>query len=354
MSVIRIKARTSRNVCKTPYALPGPAKAPPLPDNKGKLASMKKLLVIIPSLLAALLAGGYLYANIRVKSLVDERIAGFVDSGQYQLLEYEDVALTHRGDIHLQSLHVIDAAGNDYVLDEIRVSNFDYFNPTPHHLQLTATGLRFPNGMPMLGNTTRPALDSYIGTRMNENTLPLEIHYQYDFVPEDQARLDSALSISLPASFRLSTSTIMHNIALDEINQYSDNLSPTPAPYTTLLARADIPSASIALQDQGLVRDMLAIQGQGLGMNADEYREQLLAQLQTMLLFTPRQLQTLAMDFLTRLSEFLEGGKTLQVSVTPEFGGNMQQLQGEILGAFYIGNFPRIIEVLNLEVETLP
>jgi hypothetical protein len=77
-----------------------------------------------------------------------------------------------------------------------------------------------------------------------------------------------------------------------------------------------------------------------------------LAQLQTMVLFSPQQLQPLAQRLLTSLAQFLEGEKTLKVSIAPEYGGNIQQLQGEILGAFYIGNFARIEELLNLEIET--
>jgi hypothetical protein len=119
-----------------------------------------------------------------------------------------------------------------------------------------------------------------------------------------------------------------------------------------LMQDADIPSATIALRDLGIVDAMMGILGEESGISAGDYREQFLVQMQTMVLFTPQQLQPLAQRFLSSFAEFLEGEKTLQVSVTPEYGGNVQQLQGEMMGAFYIGNFARIEEMLNLEIET--
>lgn len=307
----------------------------------------KRLLLIIPALLLALATGGYFYINAQVEAAVDARIDEFLASGDYQVLEYDSVRLTLRGEILLDNLHVIDDDGNDYLLDHIRVSELDLFNATPHHLLLTATGMHFPAGLPAFGNGSVRAWRTYLENAMEGDYLPVEIRYRYTFNPDDAARLDNDISVSLPGGFHLSSISTFHNL---------DLAAPDPGrgDTTTALQDADIPSATLALRDMGMVEDMLAIQGQDAGLDGEQYRQQLLAQLQTMVMFAPRQLQGMAQDYLVRFAEFLEGDKTLQVSIEPEFGGNVRQLQGEILGAFYIGNFSRIADLLHLEVETLP
>lgn len=90
-----------------------------------------------------------------------------------------------------------------------------------------------------------------------------------------------------------------------------------------------------------------------MGISGEQYRQQFLAQLQAAALFVPQQLQALALETLGKVAQFLEGGRTLRVSISPEYDGNYQQVQEEVMGAIFIGNFERVVEVLNLEVETL-
>lgn len=314
---------------------------------------VKKLLVIIPAVILAIAAGLYFYANQRVKSLVDTRIEKFLESGDYRELDYESVWLELDGDIRLRNLHVVDIAGNEYILEKVHLSDFDYFNEVPHHLHLTATGLKFPAGIPEFGKSPNRALNNYLEAVMDEDYLPLEITYQYQYQSEDDLRLDSAFSVDLPDSFHLNTDSVMRNVSLEQLNENTFGPSLGSPQYKMLIRNADVPQASMSLRDLGLVDAMMAIQGEELGISADEYHQMLQLQLQTAVLFVPQQLQALAGDFLSKFYEFLEGNRTMKISIAPEYGGNIQQLQEELLGAFYIGNIQRMVELLNLEVETL-
>lgn len=312
----------------------------------------KKLLIGIPAVLLVLLVGGYFLANYQVRAIVDAHISDFLASGDYQALDYEAVQLELNGDISLQNLHVIDSAGNEYILENIRVSNYDYFNPIPRHLDLVASGMRLPAGIPMFGQSPNRTLNAYLESIMTADHLPIELHYSYHYAPENNLQLDSSFSVELPDSLLLTSDSVMRNVPLEQFNTGTPAPNANPVQSSMLIQNADIPSARVALQDLGVVAAMMAIQGEALGISADDYRQQLLGQLQAMALFVPVQLQTLAQDLLVNLVVFLEGGSTLRFSIAPEYGGNVQRLQGEVMGAFYIGDFARIVELLNLEIET--
>jgi len=312
----------------------------------------KKLILIVPLALIVLLTGAYLIINYSVKAMVDERMAEFVAGGYYQSLEYESVELTFNGDIIMENLHVTDTVNNEYILESIQVSDFDYFNEFPHSLNLTAEGLRFPLGIPDFGSTPSTTWNNYLAGVMEDDYLPIVLNYQYTYSPQDNNAMDNAFSIALPGSFLLTTNSAMENISLDELDNIALGPGTSATQYSLSLQDSNILFASIALQDLGLVPALLTVQGEAAGLDPAEYRQQLLAELQTMVLFAPQQLQTLATNVVLNVAKFLEGDLTLNVSINPENGGNVQQLQGEIMGAFYIGNFNRIVEVLNLEIET--
>jgi len=102
-----------------------------------------------------------------------------------------------------------------------------------------------------------------------------------------------------------------------------------------------------------MVEAISALQGAALGTSGDEYRQQLLEQLQAAALFVPPRMQALAQDLLGNFAEFMTGEKTLQISITPQYNGNIQQLQLEIMAALYTGNIGRIAELLQLDIQTV-
>lgn len=322
----------------------------------------KKLLIIIPCALLVFAGAVYAFANYKVKTVVDTRITEMIENGDYLALEYASVGIKLNGDIVMNNLHVTDLNRNEYTVLDIRISDYDYFNPVPGHLNLSVRGLRFPADLPFFTNSSGNSLNNYLSAIMVEETLPLEISYRYDYYPEDESRLQNIFRAALPGSFSLTSNLVMTNLPMEALKQNpasapanSSNMStmPTMSILSALIKNADIPNASMTLEDLGIVDAILKIQGDALGISSEEYRQQLLVQLETVALFVPQQLQTLAQDFLGSFTEFLDGEKTFQLSIAPEYGGNIQQLQGEIMGAFYIGNISRITELLNLDIETL-
>jgi len=96
---------------------------------------------------------------------------------------------------------------------------------------------------------------------------------------------------------------------------------------------------------------MLAAQSEAVDLDPSEYRQQLMQQMQALAVFAPQQFQFVAQNLVLKIGELLEGGKTLRVSVSPEFEGNVQELKSEIMDAFYTANFERIYEFLNPKIE---
>ena len=82
----------------------------------------------------------------------------------------------------------------------------------------------------------------------------------------------------------------------------------------------------------------------------EDFRNFLITQARNFYLFVPQNTQGLAMSTGIQLASFLEGGRRLSVALEPQLGGNMQQLQGEIMGAAFTGEFNRIVELLGLEI----
>jgi len=63
--------------------------------------------------------------------------------------------------------------------------------------------------------------------------------------------------------------------------------------------------------------------------------------------------QELARDAGNQLAEFLQGGRTLTLTLEPQFNGSIEQLQPQIMGAVFTNNINAVVELLNLELTTL-
>ncbi|MDC1529368.1 hypothetical protein N8600_10040 [Gammaproteobacteria bacterium] len=313
----------------------------------------KNHLLIIPGVIIFILGATYFFANYRLKTVVDLRVEELIASGDYQEITYDSVAIQFNGEIALENLYVIDSNRNEYILENIHISEFDYFNQVPHHLHLSAQGLRFPAVAPTFGDSTDNLLNNYIATMMDQDLLPLSMNYRYDFDPEDSDRMDINADLSLPNSFFLSMEAQIKNVPMEGLDENAPDNASQPYGVSVLLQNADIPAASIALRDDGMVANISALQGSALGISGDEYRQQLLQQLQAAALFIPPQMQSLAQDLLSNFAEFMTGEKTLRVSITPQYNGNIQRLQLEVVAAFYTGDIGRIAELVQLNIETV-
>jgi hypothetical protein len=301
--------------------------------------------------LPLIVGAAFIALNLRVRSMVDERMEEFVSAGFFQSLDYAAVWLMPDGEIIMRDLHVVDTENNEYVLKEIAVSEYDYINEFPHHLKLSVSGMHFPGGIPATNNLSTSAWHTYIESILDEDVLPISVAYGYDYSPDNKHYMENDFSIELPGSFVLTASSEIENISVLQLDSIGLGPGTSATQYSSSLQDSRILGAEITVQDTGLVPAMLAAQGEAVDLDPSEYRQQLMQQLEALAVFAPQQLQFVAQDLVLRIGELLEGEKTLRVSVSPEFKGNFQELQLEIMGAIYTANFERIFEVLNPKIE---
>jgi hypothetical protein len=313
----------------------------------------KKVLLIIPATIAVIAVGLIVVANYLVRNLVDERMDGFVTAGYYQTLEYGSLSVKWNGNIKMQNMHVVDIAANEYVLEEMLISNFDYFHEVPHKMNLTASGLRFPAGIPEFGNSSSNSWNGYLTGVMKNDFLPVILNYRYTYNPDNNFKLDNAFRLELPDSFILTTDSVMTDISLEDLYDLAMGPGTSATQYSMSIQEGKIISAALALEDLGLVNAMMTVQGEAAGMEADDYRKQLWAQIQTMVLFAPQQLQSLAQELAANIGVFLEGDNTLRLSIAPESSSSIRQLQADVMGSFFIGDFQAIAKIIGLTIESL-
>lgn len=313
---------------------------------------MKKLLLILPLVLLLGAGGAWLYVNQQARAAVDTRIAQMVATGAYEDISYDSLQVQPNGDLVLENLRVVGTAG-EFVLQDIQVSNFDYTNEFPRKLNVMVRGLRLPNGLPPLGDGSPNALYAMLESMITDDTLPLEVDYLHTYTPEQDFQLDSDMRLGLPGAFNLQLTSHTSNLDLQAYNDLS-TLDPDPAVAQLQLMEKmrdlEIAAASLQLQDEGMVDSVVASMAQQFGSTPEEMRTLLTSQVSNLYLFAPQNVQQLAMDTGLQLATFLEGGKTLSVSVTPQLDGRLAELQTELMAAAFIGNFAGMADLLKLEI----
>jgi hypothetical protein len=147
----------------------------------------------------------------------------------------------------------------------------------------------------------------------------------------------------------------MRNVELESVFNAS-GLDPDPAvaqlQMMQKLGNAEIPAASWKLKDEGLVDALVAINAEEMGQPVEAVRDGMKSQVRDMYLFLPQTAQGFGMTTGIQLAAFLDGGKTLSINFAPDYNGNIQQLQQEIMAAAFTGDFTRIAELLHLEILT--
>ncbi|MDY6983305.1 MAG: hypothetical protein SV422_09465 [Pseudomonadota bacterium] len=312
---------------------------------------MRKILIAAFVLVVVAGGGAYWYANDRARALVDERIDEMVASGAYDSASYESLNVGLTGDITLTNVNIVQGP-LDYTVQNITVTNLDYANEFPRHIDVNVKGLR----VAQLGNTDDPgaaALGAMLQNLPADEYIPLELDYQHLYDPDNAHQLDSTMRLTIPEFFTLDTSSTTRNIEMQTLDQLN-NADPLIAQQQlmALMQAAELPSMSMTLQDHGIVDDMLAASAAGNGVSPEDFRRLLVSQAQNFYLFLPQNAQAFAMAAGMEMAEFLEGGKTLTVSVNPEYGGSFQRLQQEAMGAFLTGDYGKISELLHLQIET--
>lgn len=312
---------------------------------------MKKILITV--LVLGVIAGGgvYWYINDRAQTLVDERIDEMVASGAYDSASYESMRVGLTGDITMTNVNIVQGP-LDYTVQNITVTNYDYANEFPRHFDLSVKGLR----LAPLGDVDDPRAAA-LGTMLNElatgEAVPLELDYRHRYDPDNAHQIESTMRLAVPDFFTLDASSTTRNIEMQTLDGLND-ADPAIAQQQVmaLMQAAEVPSMTMTLQDHGFVEDMLATSAAENGVSPEDFRRLLISQAQNFYLFLPQNAQSFAMAAGAEMAEFLEGGKTLSVSVAPEYGGSLQRLQQEVMGAALTGDYGKISELLHLQIET--
>ncbi len=306
---------------------------------------------ILAFLLFAGAGASYFYFNRSAQSVVDQHFERMIANGTYDEIDYEDLEVDFFGNINMTNLRLV-KAGQEVQLKDITVTDLDYRNEIPHTINVKVTGIGFPGGIPLTG--TDP-MSTYIQSFVVANELPMELQYSYEYEPENAFELDSKMTARLPNAFTLDISGITRNVPLESFMD-SSSLDPDPAvaqlQMMQKLASMEIPLVSWKLKDEGIVNGLIAANAEETGQTAEAVREAMKSQARDMYLFLPQSAQGFAMTTGIQLAAFLDGGKTLSIGLAPEYNGNFQQLQQEITGAAFTGDFGRIAELLHLEILT--
>lgn len=312
---------------------------------------LKKILAGLVLLVIAGAGGAYWYVNDRARSVVEERLDAMISDGGYDVAEYETLHVQLNGDIAMTNLHVVQGP-LEYTLENITISNLDYGNEFPRHMDVTVNGLQ----LAVDASSPDPqvaAMSSMLEMMGAGTVIPLQVNYSLRYDPDNTHQTDSTMRVAVPDAFTLDVNSITRNLQMQAFNNLNNpNIDPVQAQaqLMELLATAEIPSLQLALLDEGFLDVMIAAAAEQNGVAPEEFRTLLVSQAQNFYLFLPQNAQGLAMSAGAEIAKFLEGGKTLSVSIAPEYGGNIKQLQEQIMGAVFTGDYNQVSEVLHLEI----
>ncbi len=313
---------------------------------------MKKVLVALPLIVLVALLGVYFYANQETENQIDLYIERAIASGAYKDIQYESAEFDMDASILISGLSVTDAMDFQYTIDELELSEMDFFNEFPHSINLSARGFSLPMGLPELDDSMiTPEMQNYLAMIDGTESVPATINYNHQYDHNNNNLFNSVVSIALTDAFNLSINTTTRNISYEELNQISDPLAAETAAMTALM-NAEIPELGFSFSDFGLIETLLENQAAQQGKSVDLVRQELMSVTQSLFLFAPADLQATVIDLGNDLGSFLEGGKTFNFALRPDFSGSVQQLQVPIMSAFFAGEYGQIVDLLNIEFST--
>ncbi|MBN4075393.1 MAG: hypothetical protein COA71_03615 [SAR86 cluster bacterium] len=317
---------------------------------------MKKVLIALPLVVIVALLGLYFYANQETESQIDLYIERAIASGTYKDIQYESADFAVDASILIKGISVTDAMDFQYTIDELKISEMDFFNEFPHSINLSAHGFSLPMGLPDLDTSMiSPDMQSFLAAIDGSESVPATLDYSHQYEPDNNNLFSSVMSFGLPEAFKFSINTTTRNISYETLNQISDPMSDPIAAQDEMMAalmNAEIPELSLRLSDFGLMETLLENQANQQGKSVDVLRQELMSMTQSLFLFAPADLQALAIDLSAELTSFMEGNKTFNFALHPDFSGNIQQLQAPIMGAFFTGDYGQIVDLLNIEFNT--
>ncbi|HTQ98543.1 MAG TPA: hypothetical protein VMH83_01075 [Candidatus Acidoferrum sp.] len=310
--------------------------------------SRKSLLLTVAGIVLAL-AALYAAAWFKARSLVDEQLQQLVASGSYEKADYASLWLSPLRTLTLGELE-LKQPDFDLVVEQLSVSDIDFFHAPPHHLAITARGLRFPQGLPDL-SATSPLLATLLRSVSHDDTVLATIEYSYDTAANDANRTLYTIALSLPnlAELRVDAEALhwLHDASPASLMSANTATGQVQTP-----GDAAVPRATLSLHDSGVVSIFLQAMAEDSHTSIADARAVLTSQLRNADQLLPANLRNLALTGGAELAKFLDGNKTLTLTITPVHDGNIALLQQELMGAVLTGNYDQVAALLQLKIAT--
>jgi hypothetical protein len=310
-----------------------------------------KLLVAIPLAVLVALITLYGTAYIRTKRLIDTQLEQLVAGGLYEKAEYAQLWLSPLGNVAITALR-LQQPDMEIVINAVRVSDVDLLHDVPWHLRVAVDGIHFPQGLPDRGGTGNPLLETLLTDLVHDDTLNLHLEYGYRYDPEQSEQIVSSAAVALPGYFALEGDTEIRNVPLGTLASLKAAEPATTATLQAeLLEKAALPHVGLRLSDSGLIQVLIGVMAESNAMQPNAMREQLKSQLQNYYLVLPGNLQNFGQQLGQQLATFIDGHRTLTVTASPAFDGEIARLQPELMATILTGSFDKGIELLNLEIN---
>lgn len=306
---------------------------------------------------AVIAAGGIGFYSHTINAKAKDALDGYVEdlkaSGQFSDVSYESVNASFGGDLEIKNFTMTPSAGEDSVtFKSIKVDNIDYGHETPHHMNVNIEGLKIPENVQEQLKADNTPVAAYFKSIGVEDTVPLAINFSYDYDEANEQTQDSELSMGIAKFGRYEFKSTTKNIPID-FYKNSDNSDPMlmQMQVMNMLNTASFPSISMAYTDEGGLNDILDIMANEMSVERDEYKQQISSQAQMMAeMFIPPGMEAFKLNALTQLDSFLEGDKSLQISLNPEHGGSFQELQPIVMEAVMKQDYQAVIDLLKLDI----
>lgn len=319
---------------------------------------MNKAVVAILAVvvLIAVGFGGYNFiVNKKAAEALDTYIEEMKASPQISDASYESVKASFGGDITIKNFSITPAdTGETMTFEEIFATNVDMSHETPHHMDITVTGMKVPERMKNdMTNNPDENVQKLMEKLNIKDSIPLVAKFAYNYEEANEMKQTSAFSLGLPKLGTYKLDMVTKNIPIDAF-EGAENQDPMMMQIKMMevFSQASIPSLSMSLDDDGGVNDILALAAEKSGADVEQMRAQMIMQLGMMAdQFVPPGLDDFKANAVGQISSFLEGGKELKVSIAPDMDGKVESLQPLIMNAFMSGDFNSIISSLKLEVE---
>lgn len=312
--------------------------------------------VLAGSIASVLVAGAglWFYVDQRIRGEIDARLASAVDSGRFQALHYDELDYSFDGSIDINGLHV-QQQDTQYRLDEVRISKLELAEEFPREVQVNIRGLHFPGGLSDLSGPDNAYLGALLARIASNDGIPLEVDYSHSYQPDNAHQLDSVVAVRVPSLLNLDFSSSLRNLPIDALaNLPAAAADPVAAQQQLLplVSSAEVPRLAFSMQDLGLVQAMMEIGAAQFNATVEDYRDLLVSQARNAHLFLPQNAQQLGMDAGNAVADFLAGGRTLNLTLEPQFNGSIDQLQTQMMGSMLIGDFNRMAQLLNFTLTT--